>query len=138
MNIFTREQEIKRFFLGGNSQQQTEIVFTEDDSSCDSQKWGKISIPRAKNYRKLRIKNTHNWRAFDLTRKKFCFVSNVFFRIFFTLTRNLLCFDSKFWNVLSACLLFIVIISFYYDFFFVCFLQITKPHEVLRFFFIIV
>lgn len=26
---------------GANSQQHTEIIFTEDDSSCDSQKWGK-------------------------------------------------------------------------------------------------
>lgn len=31
------------FFYTGNTQQQTEIIFTEDDSSCDSQKWGNLA-----------------------------------------------------------------------------------------------
>lgn len=69
------------FFYTGNTQQQTEIIFTEDDSSCDSQKWGNLA------QKKLLISVAYtteihtNWREMFLSLFHISFLN--FVEIFF-------------------------------------------------------
>lgn len=69
-------------FAGANSQQQTEIVFTEDDDSCDSHKWGKQTVQQSK----TPPNNIHS--SHPTCRKSrssfFLLFSSVFFCIFFS------------------------------------------------------
>jgi hypothetical protein len=64
--------------IAGTAQQQTELVFTEDDSSCDSHKWGKNSIPQTKST-VIRNRHRHNHFGELLIYRMFC----LFFRNFF-------------------------------------------------------
>lgn len=62
---------------GANAQQQTEIVFTEDDDSCDSHKWGKQTVqPSPKkltNQTHFKSSNLQNVEIFIFSVVLFCF-----------------------------------------------------------------
>lgn len=82
-NALTNDSNGINEVAGTNAHQHTEIIFTEDDSSCDSQKWGKNFVATTAFFHPQTIQQPHVFGEL------FC---SVFFSLFCSVTSIFLLF----------------------------------------------